>query len=530
MLRNVLRIVLRSLVSCSLVLSIAGRPLQVPVQFEPPKDWERLPVMPHEFHHAGRWISSSASTQAYAYGESNVTEQIYLVLDVLTFHRQRAAGTTDTRYARYLDLLATELPHVRWSEGSASAEGDWQVSSVYGVLFPDSAGAPRRLLVARTCRNGDLEVAFQVRCVPKERDAAEAVVNACARSAKLLPNGKVGPLLAPPRPLALLRELHELESSAAARLAKDQATALLSWAKSSTVPGWKLGSERNIHLLSEGSSASAKEIAKDMACVHEWLESAFGPYVRSKTPRPVLISVYPSVGFENSRRDDIAEHDARRTVQPYRASIVTFDGKNSISNYDHMLAGQGLIAAWFEDRDPDLRAVLPEWIEIGLPILASTVRAKGGCSGEPLQWEASGIQSVENKDRILSARSILTEAYPPVSRESSAAMQESTCHASQLLRSLCGPGKKLHRQAEAAWTGLLEALSEQVRTARPALEEQLAKFAPSTLAPEIEIARERNRLWSVRKSELQRIAISQAFAGWTDKEWNELEQVHRAAY
>ena len=436
----------------------------------------------------------------------------------------------DTRYARYLDLLATEMPHVRWSEFDAASKGDWQVSSIYGVLLDDTAGASRRLLVGRSCRNGDMEVAFQVRCVPSDRDAAEAVLDECVRGAKLLPNGKAGPLLAPARPVALLRDARGLDMSAATRLAKEQEAALLGWTKSSMLPGWKLGSERSIHLLSEAGSASAKDLAKDMACLHAWLESAFGPHVRSKTLRPVLITVYPSVDFENSRRDDAAEHDARRAVQPYRASIVTFDGRNSISNYDHMLASHALIAAWFEDRDPDLRAALPEWIEIGMPILASAVRAKGGCSAEPLQWEASGIQSAGNKDRVLSARSILSGTYPPVSRESSAALQESSCHASQLLRCLVGPGAKLNRRAEAAWTSLLQALAKQVEAARPEVEQQLAQFAPSSPAPESEIASERNRLWLQRRNDLQRAAIREAFAGWTDKDWNELEQAHRAAY
>jgi hypothetical protein len=62
------------------------------------------------------------------------------------------------------------------------------------------------------------------------------------------------------------------------------------------------------------------------------------------------------------------------------------------------------------------------------------------------------------------------------------------------------------------------------------VEQQLAQFAPSSPAPESEIASERNRLWLQRRNDLQRAAIREAFAGWTDKDWNELEQAHRAAY
>lgn len=518
---------------CAMAGSSRGQAVQAPLQFAPPKGWQRLPVMPHEAHQVARWIDPEAKVHEYAFlGGAKARESTNDVLDVLVFSKAGNPSAIESSHPGYLALMERELPGLSFLPGSVQEHGGFECTSLEAVLYEDAVGQPRRWLLVRLCRQDDLEVVLQMRCSPATRADAEAALVAVAKSLKPAGAGKSAPPWAAPRPAILWRDMAGLDVVESAKLMAEQSQAIKAWTKASLPPGWKATEEGGVLLLHADKSAEAKDLGRDMAAWRAWLEARFGDHVARKAARTTVLTVYPGLEYEQSRRDDANAQDLRRLRQGMPFSIVGCEDHKSQGNWSHSIAGRGVLEAWFEDRDPDLRRVLPTWLEKGLNSLAAAARAKGGVSFDPTTWERRGIQFASAKDRILSARDILTKPYPSAGQGplSSDQVAELECHAAQLLRTLSGPAARAHEPSSRLLDRLLWCLARQVERERPAVDEALAKANLAPDATDWDRALERRRHWIGRAQEMQRKAVEEALADWTARDWEALERLHRAAY
>ena len=537
-----MRRLLLSLVACLLAAPAMSSspgseaPAQPPFSFQPPKGWDRLPVMLHEVHHVGRWISNASKPHLYAGqsgGEPTMRDHCHSVLDVLAFAKGAGHPAIERVHPNHAALLAAELPGIQLASKGAVAATGFDCQGFECVLYGDANGTPQRLLLARACRFGDLELVFQLRCTPTNRVEAEGALAGAVASLKLVEDGRSSLDLAPPRPAILGRPLWGSTPVEFARSLAEQSQAIDDWTKAALPPGWKLLVEKDLRVVHTGGAGPAKELLRDMVALQGWLEGVFGAHVRGKAGRPVVVTLHPDLRFELSRRGEWrGEFESRRELQSMPFSVVSCTGGGGEDEWAHDLAGRGVLDAWFADRDPDLQAVLPGWMSLGLGTIAMSMRAKGGASLEPLDREKTGIRTASAKDRILPAREILTRPYPESSHDGARVVghAEQSCHASQLLRTLSGPATRGKKPASNLLPNLLACLARGVERERQAVDAACAAANPSADAREAIIAGERRRQWAPRKEELARKAVEEAMADWTAKDWDMLEALHRAAY
>lgn len=283
--------------------------------------------------------------------------------------------------------------------------------------------------------------------------------------------------------------------------------------------GWKSFESEPFLVLSEGQDALARESASDAAVLWAWLAETF-PYFATDTyaPAPILC-VYADEGGASGDGfvpgGFVFAGDGPYRLAVYPASDVQKNVRRRVAE------------AWFEGHDRDLWFALPGWLRLGLVEVFSDARVKGGkmifkADTDTLMDFARAMR----EDKLVSTRKFVKQ---PLARSATQwlgvnAHFSPSPQAGQLLRFLvAGKGakgaktKKILPDYVAALRPRLPALAAQVDAA-------LAKAAVAQSDPKY--AELRALEFEKLEAETLPALFEQVFAGWTDKDWEALQDAY----
>ena len=283
--------------------------------------------------------------------------------------------------------------------------------------------------------------------------------------------------------------------------------------------GWKSFESGPFLVLSQGQDALARATAEDASVVWEWLDEAFADFAAgTRAPAPILC-VH---GSEESATADGFVRGGFVFVGDELPRLAFFPAADVQKNVRRRVA-----EAWFEGHDRDLWFALPGWIRLGLVEVSSDARIKGGkVILKADTYTLGDITAAALEDRLVDLPEFVQQPLPRASAQWLGVDQHfsPSPQAGQLVRYLlAGKGAK-GAKTKKILPGYVAAL-------RPRLPALVAKVDAALAGAGLKrgdgtYPEQRALEFEKLEAETLPALFREVFAGWTDKDWSELQRAY----
>lgn len=281
--------------------------------------------------------------------------------------------------------------------------------------------------------------------------------------------------------------------------------------------GWKSLEVDPFLVLSEAQDAFARSAAADAAILWEWMGETFSYFApESYAPAPILVVHASESG---AAADGYIEGDYVFAGEgPYRLAIYP-------ALFAHANIRRRVGEAWFQARDRDLYFALPGWMRAGLVEVFSDARIKGGklifkSDSETLNDFAAAMR----EDRLVSTPKFLGQPMPRDASKGEGRDQRfsPSPQAGQLVRYLFSPKGAKGAKTKKILPDYVAAVSKRLPELSAEVDAALAKAGVERTNPAY--SRKRAEEFEKLESRILPELFEQVFAGWTDKDWDALQE------
>jgi hypothetical protein len=500
-----------------------------------PRDWSAVPQRVEEKWIVAKFLGDRGYTDGKQEWAVNHRPNLTVVVISDAARARRGAKVTKTDEGFSIDLTTPFKDYRDYLKRNYS-EGGWYFSreetgkaAGVDVEFLEAkieklVDAPRRI-VTWVFRQEDADFAVQFEVL--EAHAAKLVpfVESSLKTFQFVPRTKPAPSADTTGGQKI--EIDTDSDPAAKRRRKAEAhERFVEKAVSSLPAGWTVKRLPHAVILSHVDDKYATRIGDQAKAVLAWIEETFS-WLEGPEPRIPVIRICKD--SEEERAFTQGSTDAWSFDSP---EIVTHkDTGSGKQGFEFQWLNSRLLSHWMGDRAPDLATSLPPWFERGLSeyVATAVVKAGGRLEFRPDDWGREKVREALRKDKARSFRSLVTDAWDMGSDdgEGYSARLAQSAFAIRWLRE--GPGAKGRTKdlIRRYLTALKEVVADIEAKEKAEGSGSVEKEA-ETEEEEEEQMRKRRTKWKDEEAKLRQAVHDKVFAGWTDKDWREVDASYLA--
>ena len=281
--------------------------------------------------------------------------------------------------------------------------------------------------------------------------------------------------------------------------------------------GWKSLEIGPFLVLSEARDALARSASADAAILWDWMGETFDYFAPGQyAPAPILVVHADEPG---AAADGYIEG----------GYVFAGEGPYRLAVYPALFAQANIRRrvgeAWFQARDRDLYFALPGWMRAGLVEVLSDARVKGGKMIFKSDTETlNDFAAAMREGRLLSTPKFLKQPMPRTASkgEGRESRFSPSPQAGQLLRYLLSDKGLKGAKTKKILPDYVAAVSKRLPELSAEVDAALAKAGvESTNAA---YSQKRAEEFEKLESRILPELFEQVFAGWTDKDWDALQE------
>ncbi|MCP3914476.1 MAG: hypothetical protein GY711_02840 [bacterium] len=486
-----------------------------------PQGWERIPLQMQERYIVAKYLSDKRyeyPDKASGYDKHN---RPFMLVIALPKDGQRG---TYTDYKTYLKGTYERAGYHVADEGTASA-GDleaatFDVRTREGNVHDYLDMAPRRI----TTWVYDLEsVRIAVHFEAKEEHVFAKIEKELSRC------------LASLKPIAVEDALHvcaELPGRGALaaldvkernRLLRESEESLHARAQAELPRGWKAKRAGRFLVLNHADAGYAKKLAQQGEAVYAWLEDAFPAFAPRGYVRAPILRVCSDWDEAQAMSVGSGFDDASGVG----IDIVTYKSELGAQGGSFDRVSTRVKEIWFSEKDPELYATLPRWVERGVHDMLADSRAKG----KKLVFKDDDDDLEDLRESIRGGEMPPLRDFVRMSDRDFDALDTGYEQAGLFMQFLKSKAAARDKRTKGLVDTYMNHLVDVVAEVGEVEKKQRAEAKePETEAEEDALYRERVSRRAGYERQILDETFERTFGAWTDREWRALEKAFRGSF
>lgn len=514
------------------------------VKFRPPKDWTPMPQQSDEKWQVTKYLSDKPYfwTDKAGGWTYEFKPELTLVAFVTEVTRKRAEverkkdGATDTLtillrnpYKDYLDYLKRTYSGGGWY---VAEEKDIEIEGVpvhvYDIKVEKLAqGGPKRI-VTWLYKQADVEFAMQFEVLEDSYPKLKQAMDGAYRSFRLIPRTGEGLPGVETGERLVVEDTSKLTPKQREDRRRGQERTAQEKALKTITEGWSTFKTKRFLVLHHTDEKYARRVAAQAEAIFAWCETTFpyvGPeeYVRCPVLRICKDSDEYNAFWTGGMWFSFGEKAPEIIAYNDLAGFQTGWAVERVN--------KELLQFWFHERDRDLAAALPQWLTQGL---AETIgNARGDKTTGKLEfrvddWGRDDVRALVRSGKAVRPRELmrmgLEAFYGGNGDQWFNGARQASCFVFFLT---AGPGAKDAKSKEL--------LSLYIRNLKQVVNDLSAADAVASTTPDVKPQTEeeeeaqfkaQSAMWSKREQDLLDRTFERTFHGWTDKQWDSLDQAY----
>ena len=302
-------------------------------------------------------------------------------------------------------------------------------------------------------------------------------------------------------------------------------------AKEAVTSEWDVFETDRFLVLCHTDKKYAKKVVDQAEAIMDWLDETFeyvgpGEYVR----KPIL-------RICETEEEERSYHNGRWWLS-YAGTgspeiVIHKDMMGGVVSYNQREVNRMILDLWFHDRDYDLYAAMPRWLEHGLDEVVALARAKGSkMEFRDDGWERDDLREAEREGRLAAPKDLLmmdaSEFYQFGGGSSSyEAVMTRLDEVAALVRFLVDDSARKNKKTKAALENYLKQLKAVVTETNKKEKRSTDTFAPKTEEEEDRLYKELQAKWKKAEKNLLEEVFARTFGHWTEDDWADFEKDYR---
>jgi hypothetical protein len=518
--------------------------------FKAPKKWKSIALKSDEGWLAAKYLSNKSYFYTDDTGWTNEHQPELMVIAFQHANQKRKNEVTEkdedgvtvttitinNPYKDYEDFLDRTYVGGGWyvDKKVESKLGDLKVTKYEVKVEKLSRTGPKRI-VTWIYHVDDIDFAMQIEVLEPEYKKLKKVIDRSLKSfaeiernGDLLPKGgATGETIRFTR-----RELTSGTPKERRTVRMKSQRALHEKAIAGLPKDWDHKYHGDVLVINHKQSKWADRLGTHAQLVLKWIDKNFEYFGEGEYARAPVIRVCEDQDEENAFSRGVVSGSGGNYVFVLPGSeIITHKDDEGWIGFEVGWVNRMILNQWLADRDDDLAASLPEWVQTGIYAYIEGARQSGRkLDWRVDQWDKDNARLAASQGRATSPRQIVRYTREGFASDSSGMNAETyfgrRAEATMLVRYLMSKESGRCKQAKGLLKTYILTLEQVVEEIKEKGKDDLSVEAPKTEEEEEEQAKARAGRWRNREKELMDETFSRVFGGWTDKDWQAFEKAY----
>ncbi len=431
----------------------------------------------------------------------------------------------DSPYKDYKDYMARRYSGGGWfvEKEEKTKVGDVEATVIEIRVDKLSYDGPKRI-VTWVYHVPDVDIAVQFECLADAWPKLQAEVNRAFKSFKLIPRSGeslVTDVVTGTKKLTIL-EADELTPEERKGWRQSEEQEFHSRAQKNLPNGWNSKQMGRFLMVFSCDEKFARKVAEQAEAVWQWLETSF-PFVGDKEyVRAPVIRVCKN-------EEELRQFQKASAWSWSNLEIVTCQDYGGSTSWRLGNVNQGVLSVWFGDRDRELYMAMPAWLSSGLTEVIAQARVdKGKIEFKRDDWNRDDVRQMVREGRAKKPRELMMLRTSDLFTGSAENFFDVHFQSQAFVTFLVsGPAAKNQRSKTflQEYVKSLKSVQVAMKAAEDAKGDKKAK-KPTTEEEEEKFFRAKAEGYKAQESSIMEQAFRKAFGSWTDKDWDQFEDVY----
>jgi hypothetical protein len=514
---------------------------------KPPKDWKAIPVPSGQAWVIGKYMSEKKYFFTEPGGYTSEFQPSMSIVAFVSPELKKAArkakekaleeeikekikekkGTIDIEYeAEYRDfkdyLTKTYSGGGFYFTKEEPGEVDGLRVTFFEAKVEKGANSGPKRLVARVYSLPDVDIAVQVEILDQDYDKLSSLLDSTFKSLKTIP--RVGELPTEQGHVGtrffMSIELMEKLTPAERGLKRiEQQNEAHRQATENLAEGWHSTKIDRFMVVSCADDKFDKRVAGQAGAVFDWLEKNFDYVGPGEYVREPIIRVCKNLEEERSFRESGGWGD----LPGLSLECTTNKEYSGSRSFESEYINGFMVQLWFTDRDRDLWWAMPSWLQSGIVDVVSEATEKNGkLDFYRDEWTAQKLREQIRDEKALAPKELMhltdTDFMGEGDEDTWGRMKEAQALVQYLLVGQGAKGKT--KDVVKDYIINLKAVVAEIEKSQESADS--SSDTPTTEEEEEKALKAEREMWKKKEQELIDEVTRRTFAGWGDKEWNDL--------